>query len=186
MANTKNKEQENANLENIKVEVKKAKKPITIPEDTLIDVQSGFYGTLYYRNSNSGEQFIWNGIGEIQTLPLRELRMMKNQQVGFYKNQWIIIKGVNSADDCKATVEEICKALGVSHFYANYIDPTNLSVVCDWEASEIKDRVKLLSASAKENLIVALNEFIKDGKFDSIRKKKLFEEALDCELCNID
>lgn len=166
---------------------KKESKPITnISDNVLVKVKSGFHGKLYYKNLITKESTIWERAGDIQVMSMSNLRAMKAQQVAFFKNQWIIILGVAEGESCKATAEDICKALIVSQYYENFIDPSKFDVACNWSEPEITERVSLMSAGAKENLIVALNGFIKSGRLDSIRKIKAFEKALDCELRKFD
>jgi len=173
----------NKNDNKTKVDVGIRQKPqLIIPEDTLIKVKSNFYGKLYYKNLVTQERIIWENQGEIQTMTLRELRAMRTQQAGFFRNQWLIIVGVADGEDCKATPYDICKSLTITDFYKNFIDPSEYESICEWNESEINERVSLLSPASKENLIVALNQYISDGRLDSIRRIKAFEKALDCEL----
>ena len=166
------------------VEKTKEAKPqhVTISDDVLIKVKSGFYGKLYYKNLNSGELTVWEHAGEVQVMSMRDLRAMKAQQVAFFKNQWVIILGVADGENCKAQPEDICRALVVSQYYADFIDPCNYDEACGWNDTEIEERVSMLSAGAKENLVVALNGYVKDGRLDSVRKIRTFEKALDCKL----
>lgn len=179
MDNTKN-----TTKEIVETEIKRNKKttPLTIPEDTLVKVKSGFYGKLYYKNLVTHERVIWERQGEIQIMTLRELRAMRTTQPAFFKNQWIIIEGVADGEDCNATAYDICKSLAVTEFYKDFIDPSKFNVVCEWSESDIADKINLMSPGAKENLIVALNQFIKNGQLDSIRRIKAFEKALNCDL----
>ena len=164
-------------------ETKSTKKSVaTISDDVLVKVKSGFHGKLYYKNSVSGEATNWEHQGDIQVMSMRDLRAMKARQVAFFKNQWVIILGVAEGESCTATAQDICKSLVVSQYYENFIDPTNFDSVISWNEAEIAERVSLMSDGAKENLIVALNQYIEDGRLDSIRKKRAFEKALDCEL----
>lgn len=161
---------------------KKENKQVTISEDTLVKVKSGFYGKLYYKNLVTGERVVWENQGEIQTMTVRELRAMRTQQPGFFKNQWLIIAGVADGERCKATPFDICKALVITEYYKNFIDPSNFDQVCDWSDAQIEENVALMSPGARENLIVALNQFIADGRLDSIKKIRTFEKALGCDL----
>lgn len=42
-----------------------------------------------------------------------------------------------------------------------------------------------MSSNARMNLIVALNAAIRNGTLDSLRKIKLFEDLLGCELATL-
>lgn len=158
------------------------KEATVINENTLIKVKSGFYGKLYYKNLITQERVVWERQGDVQIMPMRELRAMRTTQPAFFKNQWVVITGVADGEDCNATPYDICKALAITEFYKNFIDPSEFALVCNWDNNEIADKVKLMSPGARENLIVALNQFIKDGSLDSIRKIKAFEDSLGCEL----
>lgn len=170
--------------EDKKAPKKAANKPkkIEIRDDVLIDVQSNFHGGLIYKNNVSGEAIIWDRVGEIQQISMRELRAMKAQQISFFKNQWIIVLGVSAGEECEASAEEICKTLTVAQYYKNYFDATAFNKACSWSINEIKKNVSLMSEATKQNLSVALKGYLDSGKLDSISKVKAFEEALGCEL----
>ena len=158
------------------------KKNIPIDDTTMIKVKSIFYGKVYYTNRRSGETTIWDNIGDVQLMPFGELRIMKAEQVAFFKNQWLMISGVADGEKCTATPAEICHALSIDHFYKDFINPEDFGELCSLSAEAIKERVALMSDASKENLAVALNEFIINGTLDSVKKIKLFEELLGCEL----
>lgn len=168
--------------EETKNTAKNQPKPIKIEDGVSIKVKSGFYGRLTYKNPRSGETFIWEHSGDVQFLAMSDLKTMKAQDVGYFKNQWIVIVGVSDDSDCKAKPADIYKALAIDVYYKNFIDPTTFGSVCSWTEAEIAERVPSLSEGARLNLIVALNGFIKDGTLDSRKKIKAFEKALDCEL----
>lgn len=168
------------------VEVKAEKKTITnIGDNVLVLVQSGFYGKLVYMSRKSGDTVIWENPGDVQIMSMRDLREMKAEQVGFFKNQWVIILGVAEGEKCKATPEDIYRSLIVSQYYENFINPSDFEAVCDWDEKTIRQRIPLMSQGAKDNLSVALNGFINDGKLDSIKKIRLFAEVLDCDFDQI-
>lgn len=157
-------------------------KPVAIGDGVLIKVKSAFFGKLYYYNKTSGERYVWEHVGEVQIMPMRELRTMKAQQVAFFKNQWVMIEGIADGEDCNATVEDIYKSLIITQYYKDFIEPDDFSMVCRLSADEIKEKVSYMSTATKENLIVALSTFIQNGELDSIKKIKAFEEALGCVL----
>lgn len=162
--------------------VKKTVKLVSITDGVSVKVRSGFYGKLYYTNPRSGESFTWNQVGDIQFLTIGDLKTMKAQCPGYFRNQWLVILGCANEAECSATPAEICEHLAIGHYYKDYIDPADFAKVCEWPTSEVTERISLLSDGARQNLIVALKEFIKDGRLDSIKKIKEFEKALDCVL----
>ena len=146
--------------EEIKNTTKSQPRPIKIEDGVSIKVKSGFYGVLCYKNPRSGETFIWEHSGDIQFLSMSDLKTMKAQDVGFFKNQWVVIVGVADDSDCKAKPADIYKALAIDVYYKNFIDPTTFDEACRWTESEIVERVSTLSDGARQNLVVALNGFI--------------------------
>ena len=157
-------------------------KPVKIEDGVSIKVKSGFYGVLCYKNPRSQETFVWEHIGDVQFMSMSDLKTMKAQDVGYFKNHWIVIVGVADDSNCKAKAADIYKSLAIDVYYKNFIDPTTFDEVCYWAESEIVEKIAMLSDGARQNLVVALNGFIKDGTLDSRRKIKAFEKALECEL----
>ena len=161
---------------------KNLQKKVKISDDVQIRVKSNYYGTLFYKNRRTGDYVEWKQAGEVQLITMSDLRAMKAEQTAFFRNQWIVILGVAEHEDCKATCEDICKSLVVEQYYQNYINPTDYRVICSWNETEIAERVAMMTPGAKENLIVALNTFVKEGSLDSIKRIKMFEEILGCKL----
>lgn len=165
-----------------KTTTKSQPRQIKIDDGVSIKVKSGFYGVLCYKNPRTQETFIWEHSGDVQFLSMSDLKTMKAQDVGYFKNQWIVIVGVADDSDCKAKPADIYKALAIDIYYKNFIDPTTFDEACNWAEDEIAEKVATLSDGAKQNLTVALNGFVKNGKLDSRKRIKAFERALDCEL----
>lgn len=165
-----------------KTTTKSQPRQIKIDDGVSIKVKSGFYGVLCYKNPRTQETFIWEHSGDVQFLSMSDLKTMKAQDVGYFKNQWIVIVGVADDSDCKAKPTDIYKALAIDIYYKNFIDPTTFDEACNWTEDEIAEKVATLSDGAKQNLTVALNGFVKNGKLDSRKRIKAFEKALDCEL----
>lgn len=158
------------------------RKTVVIGDDVFIKVQSCFNGRLYYKNPVSGETIIWDNIGDTQTVSMRELRAMKSRNIGYFKNQWIVVLGVADGEDCEAAPADIYRALIVGQYYTNFIAPDNFRDVCSWDEKKISERIPMLTTAARENLIIALNGYIKSGQLDSIKRIRAFEKVLGCEL----
>ena len=115
-------------------------------------------------------------------MTIGDLRMMRAEQNAFYRNQWILILGPMDGSGEGITCADIYDALGIKQYYVNYIDPSDLSGIIGWDDAEIEERVSMLSRAQRDNLIVALNTYIENGRLDSIRKIRTFEKALGVEL----
>ncbi len=154
------------------------KKNIKITDSLLVKVQSGFYGRLCYVNKRSGETVIWAEQGDIQVMPISELRDMKGQQPQFFSNQWVLILGVAEGEDLRITAEDICKYLVVNQYY-NAINPNTFREAHNWSDAEISRNISLMSEGTKEILRNVIADLIRDGQLDSRKKIRLFSELLD-------
>jgi len=168
-----------------KLNLKETTQNIRIEDHILIRVKSNVFGTLIYRNQKNGEETRWSMCGEIQTMTMGDLRAMKANQISFFSNQWIIILGVDDSSECTAKPADIYKALAITKYYENLVEPSNFIEVCNWSVDEIASKVSLLTDGAKINLVAALNEYINTGLLDSVKKVKAFEKALGCDLAEL-
>ena len=156
-----------------------------IDDSVLVKVKSTYFGHLYYCNKKNGESTEWEHAGDIQIMSMGDLRAMKATQVAFFKNRWIVILGVADGSDCDACCADIYKALVITKYYEDYIEPTDVNAICSWDEREIAERVPMMSPGAQENLIVILNECIRNGALDSMRSIRAYENALGCRLCDV-
>ena len=168
-----------------KVDLKKTTNS-KISDDMLVKVKSTFFGQLFFKNKKSGEVTEWEYPGDVQTMTMRDLRSMKAEQASFFKNGWLLVLGFADGEDCGANCADIYKNLMITQYYENYIEPTDMRAVCSWNINEIPEKIAMLSPEARENLLVAINTYIKNGSLDSIKKIKAFEKALGHELLSID
>jgi hypothetical protein len=154
---------------------------VKIGDDVIVRVKSNVFGCLIYKNQKSGDKTVWNVCGDEQEMTISDLRAMKASQSKFFQNQYIIILGVAVGSDCVAKPADIYKTLGITKYYENLVDPSDFKAVRSWSEKEIKEKVSFMSTAAQENLTIALNEYIKRGIIDSIKKIKAFEDALGCK-----
>lgn len=153
----------------------KSKVKPTITDQSVIYVKSNRFGRLIFVDKRSGEKVVWTCAGEIHPLPMSTLRSMKASAARFFSDNMIIVTGAEDENICPS---DVYNALFVSQYYKDIIDPDNFGKVCNWSINEIEEKVPMLTVSAKENLLVALNEFVANGQLDSLRKIKAFEKAL--------
>lgn len=159
-----------------------ATRTVKLDDTTLIRVRSNTFGELIYINRRTGDKTVWSGHGDVQTLTMGDLRAMKGTQRAFFENQWIFLDGVDEAGYEDVTPVELYKALMVTQYYQNIIDPKNFNEIFSWDAKRIKEAVAMMSDGAKMNLVVAANTAINDGALDSLKKIRTLEECLNCEL----
>lgn len=173
--------------ETVKAAPKKAAPKIVKLDDTLlVTVKSNVYGQLTYTNSRTGDTTVWAHFGEPQDISMGDLRAMKGTQRAFFENQWIYIVGVVDEGYEDVTSEDIYKVLQVTQYYKNVLDPARFHEFFRWEEQKIRDHVGMLSKRGKANLVVAANHAIENGTLDSVKKIRLLEELLGCELLRLE
>lgn len=161
---------------------KPVKKSVKLDDTVLINVKSNTYGTLFFRNPRTGDTTEWSHFGDVEQLTMGDLRAMKGTQRAFYENQWIYIMDVEDEGYEDVTADDIYKALMVSQYYKSILDPDNFDQIFSWPEAKVKERITMMSSGAKMNLMVAANTAIKSGKLDSLKRIKVLEELLGCEL----
>lgn len=161
------------------------KRDYKFPDHVMVAVQSNTYGELIYVNQRTGARVSWKEIGDVQPVPMGELRDMRNTQRGFFSNNRIFIVGVEDEEYSEAAPEDVYKALMVSQYYKDVIDPNNFNSIFGLEPHELRIRLNRMSDGAKTNLVVAANEAIRRGRLDSLKKIRVIEECLGCELIEI-
>lgn len=155
---------------------------VILNDSAIINVKSNVFGKLTYVDKRTGDEVVWSKCGEPNQMAFGLLRNMRSTSIAFFKNQWIIITGFGDENADKYTPADIYKALGVTQYYKDLIEPSDYVEICSWEPEEIKRRVSLMSVESKANLAVALNAYIEKGILDSIKRIRAFEEVLGCDL----
>ena len=155
---------------------------VRLDDGAIVNVKSNVFGELTYVDSRTREETKWDRCGSVQPMTFGALRSMKASQMAFFKNPWVIMTGFADENAEKYTAADIYKALFVTQYYKDLIEPSDYERVCSWTPEEIKQKVSLMSAESKANLVVALNIYIKKGILDSLKRIKTFEEVLGCEL----
>ena len=161
------------------------KKAVKLNDTVTVNVQSNVFGELIYSDNRSGANVRWNEFGDVQPMTIGDLRAMRNTQRAFFSNNWIFVKEVLDDEFEDVTPEEIYKNLMVSQYYKGVLNPDNFNSIFRMDESAIREHVGMMSSAAKMNLIVASNDAIRRGKLDSLRKIRVLEEVLGCELVEL-
>lgn len=159
---------------------------VKLDDTVLIDVQSNVFGHLTYRNQRTGDKVRWEEFGDIQPMAMGDLRIMRNTQRRFFENNWIFVKGVVDAGYEDVTPEDVYKALMVSQYYKGVLDPDNFNDIFVMDIDDMKIMVGRMSDGAKSNLVVAANDAIRDGILDSVKRIRMLEELLGCDLGDLE
>lgn len=163
-------------------EVPAKREQLRLDDSVLIRVKSNTFGKLVYINKRTGERTVWPHFGEEQSVTMADLRAMKGSQNDFFADNMIVITGCDDDRYADITPEEIYETLLVSKYYKNFLDPDKFGTLYSMSEDVIRERVGQLSRNGRLNLIVALNKAIEDGALDSMKKIRLFEELLNCDL----
>lgn len=156
--------------------------PVRIDDSALVNVKSNVLGELIFIDPVTKETMRWPQCGEVLPLPFATLRHMKTGAVKFFTNQMVIITGFADENADKYEPADIYRALYITQYYKDVLDPTNYDEICRWTPADIQRKVPLLSAGSKGKLVVALNTYIEKGILDSLKAIKTFEEVLGCDL----
>ena len=92
---------------------------------------------------------------------------------------------VQDEEFADATPEDVYKALMVSQYYKDTVDPDDFNKIFTLSEDEIRTRLHRMGKGAQTNFIVAANEAIRSGRLDSLKKIRAIEECLGCELIQI-
>lgn len=175
-------------VEKNSTEVKSEKKKLKLDDNVSILVASNIFGELVYINHKTGDKYTWQNMGDIQSLYVSDIRAMKSNQRKFLEENWIVITGIADTSDIYDDVDlnDIYEALQISSYYKEFLCPSNLNDVFNWSVDEIRKKVSKMPTSTKETIAIRANELIKDGILDSIKKVKVLEEVIGCELASMD
>ena len=170
-------------IDSVKDDTKK--KRIMFDDSAIILVKSNTFGHLIYINPRTGDRTDWMHFGDEQPITMGDLRAMRGTQNAFFSDNMIIVSGVNDDRYPDAEPSDVYDALMVSKYYKYLVDPDNFNSLFNMNENEIKERVHSMSQNARMNLVIALNTSIQNGTLDSVKKIRLFEELLGCELTDL-
>ena len=170
-------------IDSVKDDTKK--KRIMFDDSAIILVKSNTFGHLIYINPRTGDRTDWMHFGDEQPITMGDLRAMRGTQNAFFSDNMIIVSGVNDDRYPDAGPSDVYDALMVSKYYKYLVDPDNFNSLFNMNENEIRERVHSMSQNARMNLVIALNTSIQNGTLDSVKKIRLFEELLGCELTDL-
>lgn len=162
--------------------VAKPAKPTHLDDYVRIAVRSNQYGGLVFVNSRTKEKTNWSYIDDVQDLTVADIRDMRANNRRFFEEPWVCIEGIKTPGYEDVTKDELLDMLGLSRYYSKSTRPERLSDVLEWDIDEIRAQVPKMSASTKENLIVALTDALRHGTMNALDRVRVWEEELQCTL----
>lgn len=160
------------------VEVQAVEKPVVetkklVPTDVdtsqMIEVMNGFSGKLIYVSSRTGEQYVWDEIGDVQEMELRELRNVRNSAKAFFENNWFMF-----SDEYAWVIDY----LGLSQFYKNSVPLDKFDEIFDKPAKEVKKILENLPEGQKQSVSYRARQKIAGNEIDSRSVIAALEEGL--------
>ncbi len=162
--------------------VTKAKERLVLKDTDEVVVRSNVFGELIYINDRTGDQIVWENYGDEQVLSAKDIRDMKAKQQSFFKEGWISIIDSSCVNFDEYTLKDVYDALQIGRYYAEDLVGFDLDTVFTLSEDALRKKVANMSNTVKRTVIIRANDKIKDGSLDSIKKVKLLEEVLGCEL----
>ncbi len=162
--------------------VTKPKEKLVLKDTDEVVVKSNVFGELIYINDRTGDQIVWENYGDEQVLSAKDIRDMKAKQQSFFKEGWISIIDSSCVNFDEYTLKDVYDALQIGRYYADDLVSFDLDTVFTLSEDALKKKVANMSNTVKRTVIIRANDKIRDGSLDSIKKVKLLEEVLGCEL----
>lgn len=163
--------------------IEKKPKPVyrtlrKVSPDELVDVQSCTYGNMLYISKRTGNRVEWEDFGDIQTMTVGELQIMKGSQPLFFERKLIMIVGENAKD--------VIDYLQLNKYYADFGSIDEIDAIFEASPEEIKRIVANLPDKAIETIARRAYALIEDGTIDSQRVINALQDSLGYELVDND
>ena len=153
------------------VRTQRKQKPGIDPSEQ-VEVRNNTFGRLVYSSPRMmGYTIVWDAHGDVQLMDYSEVQTMKNAFKRFFVNNWVTI------DD-----PDVVEALGVSGFYKESVNGSNINELFSMSPSVIRKRVSAMNDGLKATVRAAAKQAVDDGILDSMKRIKALEESLDCSL----
>ena len=149
-----------------------------VSPDELVDVQSCTYGNMLYISKRTGNRVEWEDFGDIQTMTVGELQIMKGSQPLFFERKLIMIVGENAKD--------VIDYLQLNKYYADFGSIDEIDAIFEASPEEIKRIVANLPDKAIETIARRAYALIENGTIDSQRVINALQDSLGYELVHND
>ena len=155
-------------------EKKKPSKPKVrkaIDPNLYVSVKNGFHGSLFYKDTTTGEEHRWSEFGDEIEMTFGSLQRARSAQRKFFTENWWLI------DD-----QEVLEALNATQYYKNALTYEDFEDLFSLKANEVKDKVSGLSRGQKRGVVYVAKQKIEDGELADLNVIRALEEALGTEL----
>lgn len=160
--------QEKEDLENLEVEMTYSSPLDKIEDDSLITIMSGCECQLFYTSRQTGREWIFEGFGQIERMPFRELVTIKNSNNALFKDGYIIILD-----------KVIQKEFGLSEMYKNILTPENLEETFKKDVEELDSLIDKLPEAMKITFFKKARQMYENKQLDSATKIEFIQKKFD-------
>jgi hypothetical protein len=170
-------------INEVMVEQKKKLDIRNLPLHTTVRVRSNVFGELIYVSTKSNYKVSWNDNSTPLYFTLDELLIMRNTQPKFFRENWIVIDGFVDEEYANVfSADDIYDYLQVAEYYKSFLCPENIDDLFRMKPNDIVKKLKGMSNTNKDYIILRANQLIEDGTLDSLKVISTLEKELGCEL----
>lgn len=161
-----------------------AKAPVApkLDDSARVRVRSNQYGKMGFVNSRTRDYVEWSGINDVQDMSVGDIRDMKNNSSRFFAESWVCVESIEVPGCEDLSQETVYEALGLSKFLKNPVRPLDLGEIHTWDVSMIQEKVPNMPPNTKDNVAIALNSEIREGRLTDLSLIKAWEKELGREL----
>lgn len=137
-------------------------------DDDMINVMAGINGQLVHHSPTGNGVFKFNGFGQRQTMPYKELKSINNLVRGTLEDGWIIILN-----------KDLIKEFNLEDEYKSFLTPNKIDEILQMNKEDLTVTIKSLPKSMQTTLIDTAKAKYNAGTLDRASVIKVFEELYD-------
>lgn len=137
-------------------------------DDDMINVMAGINGNLIHYSPVGNGVFKFNGFGQRQTMPYKELKAINNLVRGTLEEGWIIILN-----------RDLIIEFNLEEEYTKFLTPKKIDEILLMSTSDLTKTIKELPKSMQTTLIDTAKAKYNAGTLDRASVIKVFEELYD-------
>lgn len=149
--------------------IKKA--PVELDPHMYVEVRNGFAGTLIYKSKKTGEEYIFEQLGDVQEIELQELKSAKVTAKQYFANNWFLIED-----------QDVIDYLGVGEFYKDSLKYDEYYSLFKMRPDDLIDRIRTISDGQKKSIAYLAMNMCNAGRIDSNRVIHALEDELNIHL----
>ena len=137
-------------------------------DDDMISTMAGINGQLIHHSPVGNGVYKFNGFGQRQNMPYKELKAMNNLVRGTLEEGWIIILN-----------KDLIKEFNLEDEYKKFLTPNRIDEILKMDKNNLTATIKGLPKSMQTTLIDTAKSKYNAGTLDRASVIKVFEELYD-------